>query len=99
MLVIDRNKRDALRAKRRIGLRDHDHEVGVLAVGDEGFRAVEHIAVTAPHRRRAHALQIGPGARLRHGDSADDLALPHARQVTLALLFGAIGEDVGGYDI
>ena len=97
--AIHEEQRDAFRAERRVGLRNDNNEIGVLAVGDEGLRTVQHIAVAAPQRRRAHALEIGPSARLRHGDGADNLAPRHARQVAAALLLGAVGDDVGSDDV
>jgi hypothetical protein len=49
-LVSTRTRDSALRALGRVGLGDHDHQVGVLAVGDEGLLAVEHefVAVAQP---------------------------------------------------
>ena len=82
----------------RIGLGDHDDQVGVLAVGDEGLRAVEHVAVAGLLRGRAHALQVGAGARLGHGDGADQLAGRELRQPALLLLLGAVMQDVGRDD-
>ena len=42
---LDHHQRDALGARLRIGLGDDDDQIGVLAVGDEGLGAVEHVAV------------------------------------------------------
>src|SRR5262249_57223349 len=68
ILGFHHHQRHALGPRARIGLRNDDDQVGVLAVGDEGLRAVEHIAVARLLRRRAHALQVGAGAGLAHGD-------------------------------
>ena len=54
------HQRDALGARARIDLGDHDDEVGVLAVGDEGLRAVEHVAVARLPGGGAHALEVEP---------------------------------------
>ena len=95
---LDHHQRDALGALRRIGLGDHDDQVGVLAVGDEGLRAVEHIAVAGFLRGGAHALQVGAGAGLGHGDRADQLAGRELRQPALLLLLGAVMQDIGRDD-
>jgi hypothetical protein len=80
------------------GSRDHDDEIGELAIGDEGLLPVDHIGVALPPRRGAHALQVGAGARLGHGDGADELALRHPREPAPLLLLGAIVQDVMGDD-
>jgi hypothetical protein len=72
--------------------------MSVLAVGDEGLGAVEHVAVAGFLRLGAHALQVGAGARLGHGDGADQLAGRHLRQPALLLLLGAVMQDVGRDD-
>src|SRR5690606_41828978 len=41
------------------------------------FRSVEHIFVAVQHGAGAHALQVGAGPRLGHGDGADQLAAHH----------------------
>ena len=92
------HQRDALGARARIGLGDHDDQVGVLAVGDEGLRAIEHVAVAGLFRRRAHALQVGAGAGLAHGDGADELAGHELGQPAPLLLFGAVMQNVGRND-
>ena len=96
---IHQKQRDALGTGGRVGLGHHDHHIGVLAVGNKGLLAVENVAVAPRLRRCPHPLQVGAGARLGHGDGADDFALGHARQIAVLLLFGAIGEDVGRHDI
>ncbi len=95
---LDHEQRDALGAGLRIGLGDDDDQIGVLAVGDEGLGAVEHVAVAGFLRRRAHALQIGAGAGLGHGDGADHLAGRELRQPALLLIFGAVVKNVGRDD-
>ena len=61
---LDHHQRGALGARLRIGLGHDDDQVGVLAVGDEGLRAIEHVAVAGFLRLRAHALQVRAGAGL-----------------------------------
>ena len=92
------HQRDALGALPRIGLGDDDDQVGVLAVGDEGLRAVEDVAVALLHRGGADALQVGAGAGLAHGDGADHLAAGELGQPALLLLLGAEAQDVGRDD-
>ena len=92
------HQRDALGALLRIGLGDDDDQVGVLAVGDEGLRAVEQVAVALLHRRGADVLQVGAGAGLAHGDGADHLAAGELGQPALLLLLGAEAQDVGRDD-
>ena len=83
----------------RVGLGDDDDQVGVLAVGDEGLGAVEHIAVAGLlDRGGPHALQVGAGAGLAHGDGADQFAGRELRQPALLLLLGAVVQDVGRDD-
>ena len=56
------------------GARHHDDEVGRLAVGDEGFLAVDDVGIALLLRGGLHALQVGAGAGLGHGDGADHFA-------------------------
>ena len=81
-----------------IGLGDDDDQIGVLAVGDEGLGAVEHVAVAGFLGRGAHALQVGAGAGLGHGDGADHFAGGELGQPALLLLLGAVMQDVGRDD-
>jgi hypothetical protein len=57
---------------RRLG--HDDHQVGVLAIRNERLLAIQHVFVAVPHRRRAHAGEVGAGARLAHRDRRDHLA-------------------------
>ena len=70
----------------------------MLAVGDEGFCAGEHVAVAVAHGAGADRLQVGAGAGLGHGDGADELAGGEARQPAPLLLLGAVMQDVGRDD-
>ena len=95
---LDHKKRGALRAGFRISFCDNDDQVGVLAIGDECLRTVEHIAVARFLGGRAHALQIGAGARLGHRDRANEFAGGKFRQPPFLLLFGAVMQNVGRDD-
>ena len=55
-------------------LGDHDHQVGLRAVGDERLRARQHVLVAVPQRPRLDVLQVGAATGLGHGDRADVLA-------------------------
>ena len=70
----------------------------MLAVGDEGLGAVEHVAIAGFLRLGAHALQVGTGARLGHGDGAYHLTRGELGQPAFLLLLGAIMQDVGRDD-
>jgi len=58
MLGFHHQKRGALGAGFGIGLGDHDDEVGVLTIGNEGLGAVEQVAVAGFLGTGAHPLQI-----------------------------------------
>ena len=51
-----------------------------------------------PNRACAHALQVGAGTGLGHGDGADHLAGGEPGQPALFLLLGAVMQDVGRHD-
>ncbi|MCY1331083.1 hypothetical protein D9M69_167340 [compost metagenome] len=96
---VHQEQADAAGAGRRIGLGHDYHHVAVHAVGDEGLGAVQHVMVAVAHGTGAHALQVGAGARLGHGDGADQLAAGHARQVGLLQVLAAVVQDVGRDDL
>src|SRR6202040_4005715 len=73
-------------------------EVRMLAVGDEGLRAVEHVAVAGLLRGGAHALEVRAGAGLAHGNGADELAADEPRQPAPLLLLGAVMQNVRRHD-
>ena len=95
---LDDDQRDAARLLLRVGLGDDDDKIGMLAVGDEGLLAVDDILVAGHPRGRAHGLEVGAGARLGHGDGADQFAGRHLRQPAAFLLFRAVGQDILGDD-
>ena len=75
------------------GLRPDDEYVGDRRVGNPHFRTDEAIAVGDLFRTRLHARRIGAGVRLGQAEAADEFARGELRQVLLALLFRAVGED------
>src|SRR5471032_2267238 len=72
---------------------DHQH-VGVGAVGDPHFRAVEHPAVTFEIGAQLHADDIGAGVGFGHGERADVFAGNQFGQVFLFLLSGTVALDL-----
>ena len=96
--LFDDQQAGALGAFAGVGLGHHDHDVGVLAVGDEGLGAVEDVVITVLHGVGLNALQVGAGARFAHGDGADQLAADHLRQQALFHFLGAVVLDVGRHD-
>src|SRR6185295_7798256 len=71
------------------GLRPAHAQIRDRAVGDPHLRAVDHPVLAATFGVRLHVAGIGPALRLREAEAADELALRHARQVLLLLLFRA----------
>ena len=98
-LRLDGDQRGALGAERGIGLGDHDHEIGELAVRDEGFGAVDDPMVAVHHGRGLDRLQVGARARLGHGDGRDQFAGAGLGNPLLLLLLGAVVEQVGDHDV
>lgn len=92
---LDHQQAEALRTLVRIGTRDHDHQVGVDAVGDERLGAVEDPVVPVPHRTGLDALQIAAGSRFGHRDRGDDLPAAEPRQPALLLLLGGQVGQIG----
>ena len=97
-LCLDTDDRDALGALARIGLDAEQDQVSCLAVGDEGFRAVDDVMIAVALGGGFHALKVGAGAGLGHRDGSDEVARADLRQPALLLFFGAIGGDVRGDD-
>ena len=96
------NKRDAARALLRRRPGGDQHQVGGVAVGDEGLRAVESPAVALADCGRPQRGEIGSARRLGHRQRGDQLTPAEARQPALLLLLGAqvdqIGRDAVGVD-
>ena len=98
-LRLDGDQRRAFGAELGIGLGDHDHQVGELAVGDEGLGAVDDPLVAVHDGRRLDRLQVGARPRLGHGDGRDQFAGAGLRDPLLLLLLGAVVEQVGNHDV
>ena len=82
--ALDDEQADALVAGLGVGAGDHDHQVGVDAVGDEGLGAVEQVVVALVDGGGADALQVAAGARLGHRDGGDHLAADACRAASAA---------------
>ena len=96
---VDGEQGHALGAGVGVGFGGEHDDVAVLAVGDEGFLAVDHVAVAVFFGAGFHALQVGAGAGLGHADGAHGFTADHLRQPGLFLLFRAQVEDVGRDDV
>src|SRR5690606_19856902 len=96
--LLDHDQARALRALVGIGLDDDDDEVAVVAVGDVGLGAIEHVVVAIAPRRGADRLQVAARARLGHRDRADALATSHRRQPAPLLLVVRIAQEIVGDD-
>ena len=96
--LFDDQQAGALGAFAGVGLGHHDHDVGVLAVGDEGLGAVEDVMITVLHGVGLDALQVGAGTGFAHGDGADQLAADHLRQQALLHFLGTVMLDIGRHD-
>ena len=80
----------------RVGLGEHENDVGDRRVGDEPFPSVDHPLTAVEHRRGGDLGGIGPGQkRLGQGEGARDLAAHVRPQPALLLLLGgAVGEQL-----
>ena len=96
---VDQEQADATGAGLGVGFGSDDDHVGVLAVGDEGFGAVEDVVVPVFHRAGADGLEVAAGAGFGHGDGAHGFAGDHFRQPVLALFFVADMAKVRGDDV
>ena len=92
--LLDQEGRDALRARRRIGLGVDDERVGVRPVGDPHLAAVEDEAVALLLGPRLHADDVGAGAGLAHGERAHMLAGDQLRQVFALLRLAAVAAEL-----
>src|SRR5271165_2504384 len=87
---LDHEQGESQRALVGTGLRDHDHQVGVDPIGDEGLRAVEHPVIAVSDRPGFDALQVASGTWFGHRDGSDQLAGAELREPALLLL--VVGE-------
>src|SRR5262249_37890307 len=84
---------DAARAGIGIGLGvDHQH-LGLRAVGDPHLVAVEDVTVALLLRARLHRDDVGPGARLGHGEPAHVLAGDELAEITALLIVAAVAAN------
>ena len=81
IVLLDDERRDPLRPRRRIALAIDHQRVGVRPVGDPVLRAVQHIPVVPLLRPQPHRHHVRPRPRLRHGERPDMLARDQPRQV------------------
>jgi hypothetical protein len=72
----------------RIGLHDHDDQVGIDPVRDDGLRPVDDVTVAVAYGGGRHGGEVGAGARLGHRDRSDDLAADQAWEPPVGLLLG-----------
>src|SRR6267154_1522451 len=85
-----KNKRtDAVRAFGLVGDGHGDARVRVVAVGGEGFRAVENPIVAVAHSGAARAAGVGAGFGFGKRPRAEFFALCEGDEVLAFLLFGA----------
>ncbi|MNS51009.1 hypothetical protein D3C72_836730 [compost metagenome] len=78
----------------QIGLGVDHVGVGVRAVGDPGFAAVEDETVAAFVGAQFHRDHVGTGIRLAHGEGADVFAADQLRQVLGFLFVVAVAVDL-----
>jgi hypothetical protein len=98
-VALDRQQRDPLVARFRVGACHDDHQVGEDPVADEGLGAVQHVVVAGVDRGGPNALQVGPGTRLSHRDCGDQLTRHESRQPAGLLRRRPEGGDVGHDDV
>ncbi len=85
---------DPARASRQVCLGiDHQH-IGIRAIGDPHLVAVEDVTVPALFGGKLHGNNIGPRARLRHGQRADMLTGNEFRQIFRALFGRTVAGDL-----
>ena len=92
--LFDDEGADAVRAFGFVGHRHHHGNVGIVAVGGEGLRAVDDPVIAVALRGGARAAGVGAGFGLGQRPRADFFALGERRQIFLLLRFGAEFEDV-----
>ena len=84
--ALDHQQADPPVPGRRVGARDHDHEVAELAVGDERLLPVQHVMVARTDRGAAYPLQVAARPGLGHRDRRDELPRAVAGEPALPLL-------------
>ncbi len=97
--ALEDEQRDPAVALGRVRLHGRDHEVRVDAVGDEGLGAVDDVVAVLAAGGRGHPREVRADARLGHRDRGDQLAGDDAWKPALALLRGAVAQEVGQADV
>ena len=97
----DQHDRDALVSglDLGVGLDADEDQIGVLAIGDIGFAAVDDVVVAILLRRRPHPLQVGTCAGFSHGDGGDDFARDHFGQPFALLLVRPVSDQIIDDDV
>ena len=87
------------------GAREHGEQAGMRRVGGEALGAVDDVVVAVAHGARGERGGVRSRVRLGEAEGGQHLALGDARQIVLALLFGAVDRDaeradaIGGAEI
>ena len=84
---------DAALAGVRVGHREKDDDIAVLARGDELLRAVDDVVIAIAARAGLERRGVRSGLRFGQGEAADPLARRHLRQEALFLRLGAKAQD------
>src|SRR5580698_740194 len=77
-----------------VGHGDHDQNVGVTTVGDEGLGAIQHPVVALADGSHAGAASVGTGGGFGQPPGADVFAGGQLADVFLLLLFAACQKNV-----
>ena len=88
-----------LRLLLRVGAGGDEDQVGGVAVGDEGLRAVDDVVVAVLDGRRLQRGEVGAAGRLGHPDRGQDLAGAEAGEPALLLLLGGQVHEVRRHDV
>ena len=82
-----------------VGLNTDEDQVGILAIGDVGFAAVDDIMIAVFLGSGLHPLKIAAGAGFSHRNGGDNLARDHFWQPMLLLFFAAVAGNIVHNDI
>lgn len=77
-----------------VRLRIDDEDVGVGAICDPHFRAVQDVIVTVPFRSQHHADDVGSSICFAHRQCANQFAVDQAGQVLRLLLLVAVYDQL-----
>ena len=87
-------RREPVGVRGAVGHRDHDQNIGIVAVGAERLGAVQHPVVALAHRSHARAAGVRSGGGLGQAPGADELRPWPAADVLLFLRFVAGKKNV-----